>query len=93
MHSSAFIAQILHACLFESCSALTSLLCLGCSHIGFNLAAAASLACEIPGFILDLPYTVFECFIPNAKHHLAFYQEANPSLHIVRSVVVQPEIN
>lgn len=40
-HSPAFIAQILHTFLFESCDALTSLLCLGCSHIVFNLAAVA----------------------------------------------------
>lgn len=90
MHSSAFTAQIVHTFLFESCTALTSLLCLGCSHIGFNLAGVPSLACKIPGFILDLPYT--ECFISNPKH-LAFYQEANPSFQSVRSVVVQTEIN
>lgn len=94
--SSAFIAQILHTFLFEPCDALTSLLCLGCSHIVFNLAGVALLACKIPGFISDLWYTLSkcfdllsECFIPNPKHHPAFYQEANPSLHIVRIIVVQ----
>lgn len=86
-HSPAFIAHILHTFLFESCNTLTSLLCLGCSHIVFNLAGVASLACKIPGFILDLWYTLSQCFIPNPEHHPAFYQEANPSLRIVRFIV------
>lgn len=89
----AFTAQILDAFLFESCSTLTSLLCLGCSHIVFNLAGVVSLASKIPGFILGLAYTLVECFMPNLKHHVACYQEAKISLLVVRSVVVQPEIS
>lgn len=88
MCSPAFIAQILHASLFDLCSALTSLLRLGCSRIGFNLAGVASLACKILSAVLDLTYALSECFICNPKHHLAFYQDTDPSLYVVRSIVV-----
>lgn len=46
---SAFTAQICHAFLGDSGSALTSLLLrLGCSHRGFSLAGVAALACKFP---------------------------------------------
>lgn len=46
---SAFTAQICHAFLGDSGSALTSLLLrLGCSHSGFCLAGVAARACKFP---------------------------------------------